>query len=79
MRDSTLTSKGQVTIPIELRNALDLHPGDSLVFELIDHKVLMSKKKNDITSAFGMYRVDKKISLDDIQKAIEEGYKDDIS
>jgi hypothetical protein len=33
----------------------------------------MSKKKEDITQAFGMYRVNKKISLKDIQKAIEEG------
>lgn len=31
------------------------------------------KKKEEITQAFGMYRVRKKISLKDIQKAIEEG------
>lgn len=29
---------------------------------------------NDITQAFGMYKFDKKISLQEIQKAIEEGY-----
>ncbi len=77
MYSSTLTSKGQVTVPAELRQALDLHPGDKVVFEAIDHKLLISKKKEDITQAFGMYRVDKKISLEDIQKAIEAGYADD--
>ena len=35
MRSSTLTSKGQVTIPVELRHSLDLHPGDTLLFEVI--------------------------------------------
>ena len=78
MRSSTLTSKGQVTIPVELRHSLDLHPGDTLLFEVIDHKVLISKKKNDIAAAFGMYSVNKKITLADIQNAIEEGYRDDI-
>ncbi len=63
MYSSTLTSKGQVTVPAELRQALDLHPGDKLVFEIIDHKILISKNKEDITQAFGMYRVNKKISL----------------
>lgn len=77
MHSSTLTSKGQLTIPVELRQALDLHPGDKIVFETLDHKILISKKKEDITQAFGMFRVEKKISLRDIQRAIEQGYADD--
>lgn len=31
-----LTSKGQVTIPIATRKALDLHEGDSIAFRLLD-------------------------------------------
>lgn len=77
MHTSTLTSKGQVTIPADLRNLLDLHAGDSLVFQAVDNKVIISKKKDDITAAFGMYRVDKKITLSNIQKAIVKGYTDD--
>jgi AbrB family looped-hinge helix DNA binding protein len=30
---STLTSKGQITIPIDIRNRLHLKPGDVLVFD----------------------------------------------
>ena len=30
---STITSKGQVTIPVEIREKLDLKPGDILEFE----------------------------------------------
>jgi len=77
MHSSTLTSKGQVTVPSELRQALGLRPGDTVIFESIDDKILLSKKKDDITKAFGMYRVNKKISLKEIQRAIEEGYSDD--
>lgn len=45
MHTSTITSKGQVTIPTELRHLLNLHPSDILVFEAVDHKVVISKKK----------------------------------
>ncbi|RDJ22961.1 AbrB/MazE/SpoVT family DNA-binding domain-containing protein [Bosea caraganae] len=37
---STLTSKGQFTLPVEIRQALDLRPGDELRFELSDDKTL---------------------------------------
>ncbi|MBS0349946.1 MAG: AbrB/MazE/SpoVT family DNA-binding domain-containing protein [Proteobacteria bacterium] len=77
MYSSTITSKGQVTIPADLRQALDLQPGDKVAFEAIDHKILIFKKKDDISQAFGMFKVEKKILLKDIQKAIEKGYGDD--
>ncbi|WP_062377299.1 AbrB/MazE/SpoVT family DNA-binding domain-containing protein [Demequina pelophila] len=32
MPTATLTSKGQVTIPVEVRAALDLHAGDRIQF-----------------------------------------------
>jgi antitoxin PrlF len=34
MSISRVTSKGQVTIPAEVRKALDIHQGDDLVFEV---------------------------------------------
>ena len=65
-----LTSKGQVTIPMELREQLNLHPGDPIVFEAEGDKIFISKQKNDIHEVFGMYKVNKKVTDDDIQKAI---------
>lgn len=37
---SVMTSKGQFTLPVEIRQALDLRPGDELRFELTDDKQL---------------------------------------
>lgn len=34
MPRTRITSKGQVTIPVEVRQQLDLRPGDELVFEV---------------------------------------------
>ena len=41
---SKLTTKCQATIPEKIRGVLDLHPGDSVVFEImVDQKVLIRK------------------------------------
>jgi len=43
---SKLTTKCQTTIPEKIRNILDLHPGDSVVFEVAPkNKVLIRKAK----------------------------------
>ena len=40
---SRLTSKGQATIPVEVRRALRLAAGDSVAFELANGKVTLRK------------------------------------
>lgn len=43
MLASTLTSKGQATIPAEIRKALNLHAGDVVGFEIKNHKAIITK------------------------------------
>lgn len=43
MLASTITVKGQTTIPAEVRKLLDLHPGDLVSFEVVDHKAVIAK------------------------------------
>jgi len=40
---TTLTQKGQATIPQAVREKLDLHTGDKIRFEIVDKKVIISK------------------------------------
>ena len=47
MPTATLTSKGQTTIPREIRNFLNLKPGDKLEFKLNpDNKTVLLKAAN---------------------------------
>ncbi len=40
---SRLTSKGQVTIPKRVRDALDLHEGDELLFKIERSRAIIAK------------------------------------
>jgi AbrB family looped-hinge helix DNA binding protein len=40
---SRITSKGQTTIPREVREKLSLRPGDVIVYEFGDHEVRLRK------------------------------------
>ncbi len=42
---SKLTSKAQTTIPQPVRAALHLKPGDELVYEIVDQRVILTKAK----------------------------------
>ena len=48
---SRLTSKGQVTIPKAVREALGLSEGDELVFRVEDNRATISKPKDFIELA----------------------------
>ena len=42
-RVSTVTSKGQTTLPREVRAALALEPGDRVLYEIEGHAVVLRK------------------------------------
>lgn len=42
---SKLTSKAQTTIPQPVRAALHLEPGDELVYEIEDQRVILTKAR----------------------------------
>jgi AbrB family looped-hinge helix DNA binding protein len=39
-----VTTKGQVTIPLEIRDRLGIHPGSVVEFELVDDAVVLRKR-----------------------------------
>lgn len=53
--DATLTSKGQTTIPKEIRDSLSLKAGDRMTFTLMpDASVLMRVKSKSVTELAGV-------------------------
>ena len=57
MKESTLTSKGQITIPKVVRDRLHLEPGDKVYFDVRDDgSVLMVACNEPVEKLFGMFR-----------------------
>ncbi len=73
MLASTITSKGQTTIPAEIRKALNLKTGDTVAFKVTDHKVILSK----VTSFDRLYHKTLSNTLSEWDSAADdEAYKD---
>lgn len=77
MLSSTITTKGQVTIPAPLRTQLNLHPGDKIDFSANQGSITIKKHRDDVTAAFGMFSVSHKVTLSEIEQAIADGATDD--
>jgi antitoxin PrlF len=56
MLTSSVTTKGQVTIPAELRDKLGIRPGDRVSFVEIGGKVELQRQENRISAAFGVLK-----------------------
>jgi len=54
-KQSKITSKGQITVPIEVRRLLGVRAGDRLLFESDSNGVHIRPVRNDKESAFAKY------------------------
>jgi AbrB family looped-hinge helix DNA binding protein len=71
LSQTTMTSKGQTTIPKEIRDSLGLQPQDKLNFSLLsDGTVIMRAKKRSIKSVYGMLHQEDRpvISIEEMQR-----------
>lgn len=75
MSIATLTSKGQVTIPVDVRRRLGLRSGDRLEFVVEDDgSVRVRPKTRRLADLIGILRTDRRATLDEIDGAIREGW-----
>ncbi|MGI2031229.1 AbrB/MazE/SpoVT family DNA-binding domain-containing protein [Rhizobium panacihumi] len=51
--EATLSAKGQVTIPKEMREALNLRAGDQLIYSVVDGEVIVTPKNIDFKDLAG--------------------------
>ena len=71
---TTITSKGQLTLPKKIRDMLDLHPGNRVEF-IMDSQgnIKMIPVKSSIKELKGMApKPSKTVSLEDMNDAIEK-------
>ena len=71
MQTSMLTSKGQVTIPVEVRKRLGLHPGDRVAFITEEDTVRLVRKEHRIEAGFGICKPDRSLSVEQMDEVIK--------
>ena len=73
MASATVTSKGQITIPASVRQALQVKPGDRVEFIEVDTgRFEVVAVTHSITELKGMFgKTTKRVSIRDMNKAIE--------
>ena len=72
MSTATLTSKGQITIPIAVRNELQLDTGDRVEFvQIAPGRFELIANTSDVTELKGLFGIPKKtISIKTMNQAI---------
>ena len=73
MAESTVTSRGQTTLPKTVRTALGVGPGDRIRYVVVDDGVKILPLR-PVTRLFGAFGHDgPRVSLEDMERAIAEG------
>jgi AbrB family looped-hinge helix DNA binding protein len=72
MSTATITSKGQITIPVKIRTGLGLHAGDKINFVMDGDTVRFLPATKNITSLKGMItKPDTPVSIEDMKETIK--------
>lgn len=73
-RESRITSKGQVTVPRDIRRALRAREGDILMFEAEDEEVRVRLVKKPVSFAdyAGLWREGEGLSVTEINARLRE-------
>lgn len=75
MPSATVTSKGQITLPKEVRARLGLRPGDRVAFrENADGSIVVEAETIDLMQLRGRIRPGRKgVTVDEMQEAVRRG------
>jgi len=80
MAIATMTSKGQVTIPRQIRDELHLRTGDRLDFRIEENGTLrllpVSKKVSEVFGAFSHKAPETPVSDAEIKKRLRQAFRD---
>ncbi len=68
---TSVTQKGQATIPVQIRQLLGIKPNTKIVFELNDNKEVFIKPVTDFFSLKGSVKTNKPFNITAMEKAVE--------
>lgn len=75
MQESTVTIKGQTTLPKDVRRALQLHPGDRVRYMILDGGEVRLVRSQPVTRLAGLLqgKTERRVSIDEMDAAIAKG------
>ncbi|PWQ92232.1 AbrB/MazE/SpoVT family DNA-binding domain-containing protein [Leucothrix pacifica] len=80
---STMTQKGQVTIPKDVREILHLVTGDKVEFLLNSHGEIVIKpvtrKVSEVAGILSKYKRRKSLTIEEMDNAVQQQFKNDIT
>lgn len=78
MQESTITTRGQTTLPSAVRQALGLKPGDRLRYVLLDDGEVRLMRTRPVTELAGLLHQPghAPVTLEEMERAIAEGAQD---
>ena len=73
--EALISPDGQIPLPDDVRERMGLRPGARVQLRLVDDHTLIveSSPQPSVTRLFGMFRAEGDLTLDDMDRAIEEG------
>lgn len=80
--NTTVTRKGQVTIPVDIRRALDLKEGDQLAVEQQGDAVLLRRATSVAERTAGIlreYRLSSPLTAEEERAAFEAAVADEVA
>ena len=70
MQSTTITTKGQVTIPVVIRKQFHLEPGERVRFTIEDEKIVLHPVPAKVEDSFGLVSSTRSVSLADMDEII---------
>ena len=70
MQRSTVTVKGQVTIPASIRKKFGLQQGDKVVFKEEGNKIYLLPVQDKVEAAFGIITPSKSVTLEEMDASV---------
>ncbi len=64
MKAYSITAKGQVTVPLEIRERLKLKPGDKVIYQDMEEGILLKPAKRNMLTDFGFLKGKQKSKKD---------------